>query len=93
MMDGEEKTTKYANGTNGENSGINRSMTPSWRAGVDLMSKNPETMCSDPTQDVTIRIPCALAERVAAYAKDHAGTLSSVVIEALDFFLRGQKSV
>ncbi|HSO62537.1 MAG TPA: hypothetical protein VLR50_16005 [Desulfobacterales bacterium] len=56
------------------------------------MNKNPETMCSDPTQDVTIRIPCVLAERVAAYAKDNAGTFSSVVIEALDFFLRGQKT-
>ena len=35
--------------------------------------------------------PCVLAERVAAYAKDNASTFSSVVIEALDFFLRGQK--
>jgi hypothetical protein len=68
-------------------------MTPSRHAGVDLMSKNPETMCSDPTQDVTICIPCALADRVAAYAKDNAGTFSSVVIEALDFFLRKQKQV
>jgi len=66
-------------------------MTPSWHAGVDLMKKNPETMCSDPTQEVIIRIPCVLAERVAAYAKDNASTFSSVVIEALDFFLRGQK--
>jgi len=57
------------------------------------MSKNQETMCSDPTQDVTIRIPCVLAERVAAYAKDTASTFSSVVIEALDFFLREQKPV
>jgi len=57
------------------------------------MKKNPETMCSDPTQEVIIRIPCVLAERVAAYAKDNASTFSSVVIEALDFFLRGQKLV
>jgi hypothetical protein len=57
------------------------------------MSKNSETMCSDPTQDVTICIPCTLADRVAAYAKDNAGTFSSVVIEALDFFLRKQKQV
>jgi hypothetical protein len=57
------------------------------------MSKNLETTCSDSTQDVTIRIPCALAARVAAYAKDNASTFSSVVIEALDFFLRGQKPV
>jgi predicted DNA-binding protein len=57
------------------------------------MSKSQETMCSDPTQDVTIRIPCVLAERVAAYAKDTASTFSSVVIEALDFFLREQKPV
>jgi len=68
-------------------------MTPSWHAGVDPMSKNLETTCSDSTQDVTIRIPCALAARVAAYAKDNASTFSSVVIEALDFFLRGQKPV
>ena len=57
------------------------------------MRKNPETICSDSTQNVTIRIPCVLAERVAAYAKDNNSTFSSVVIEALDFFLRGQKPV
>jgi hypothetical protein len=68
-------------------------MTPSPHAGVDPMNKHLETTCSDPTQDVTIRIPCVLAERVATYAKDNAGTFSSVVIEALDFFLRTQKPV
>ena len=57
------------------------------------MSKNMETMCPDPTQDVTICIPSVLAERVVAYAKDNASTFSSVVIEALDFFLRRQKPV
>ena len=57
------------------------------------MSKNPESICPDTTQDVTIHIPCSLAERVATYARDNASTFSSVVIEALDFFLRGQKPV
>jgi hypothetical protein len=44
--------------------------------------------CQDPTQEMTIRIPCVLAERVSAYARDNATTFSSVIVEALDFFLR-----
>jgi hypothetical protein len=44
--------------------------------------------CQDPTQEITIRIPCVLAERVSAYARDNANTFSSVIVEALDFFLR-----
>jgi predicted HicB family RNase H-like nuclease len=54
------------------------------------MSKPLADQCSDPTQDITIRIPCRLAERVAAFAADNNTSVASVVIEALDFFLREQ---
>jgi hypothetical protein len=52
------------------------------------MDKLPTNLCSNPTEEITIRIPCALAERIAAYAADNKSTPSSVIIEALDFFLR-----
>jgi hypothetical protein len=54
------------------------------------MSKRLEDLCADPAQDITIRIPCPLAERVAAFAADNQTSVASVVIEALDFFLREQ---
>jgi len=52
------------------------------------MDKSPKDLCSDPTEEITVHIPCALAERIAAYAADNQSTPSSVIIEALDFFLR-----
>jgi len=54
------------------------------------MSKPLDDVCSDPTQDITICIPCRLAERVAAFAADNHTSVASVVIEAIDFFLREQ---
>lgn len=52
------------------------------------MDKPPKDLCSDPTEEITITIPCALAERIAAYAAENRSTVSSVVVEALDYFLR-----
>jgi hypothetical protein len=54
------------------------------------MSKPLDVQCDDPTQDITIPIPCPLAERVAAFAADNHTSVASVVIEALDYFLREQ---
>jgi hypothetical protein len=54
------------------------------------MSKPLEDLCGDPAQEITIRIPCPLAERVAAFAADNRTSVASVVIEALDYFLREQ---
>jgi hypothetical protein len=47
--------------------------------------------CSDPTQELTIKIPCRLAKRVEAYATETGADLTGVVIEALDVFLRERK--
>jgi hypothetical protein len=57
------------------------------------MPKNTiRDQCADPTQKLTLEIPCRLAERVETYAKKTEASLENVVIEALDVFLRGQKN-
>jgi hypothetical protein len=56
--------------------------------GILGMQKTPEERCSDSTEEIVIRIPCALAERLSAYARENDSTVSGAAIEALDFFLR-----
>ena len=46
--------------------------------------------CKDPTQSITIELPCAMAERVLKIADEKETTLSNILIEALDSFLRKQ---
>ncbi len=43
---------------------------------------------SDPTQSLTIEIPSVLAERIDRYVKENGSTVTGVMIEALDTFLR-----
>jgi len=53
------------------------------------VSKDPVSdVCADITQELTIKLPCRLAERAEAYAKENGNTITGVVIEALDRFLR-----
>lgn len=47
--------------------------------------------CADDTKAITIRLPCQLAERAERYARENGNTVTGVVIEALDTFLRGEK--
>ena len=47
--------------------------------------------CSEETQKITIDLPCQLAERAERYARDNGNTVTGVVIEALDTFLRAKK--
>ena len=44
--------------------------------------------CKDPTQSITIELPCAMAERILKIADEKETTLSNILIEALDSFLR-----
>jgi hypothetical protein len=54
-----------------------------------MMTDNTITnQCADPTQTLTVEIPCALAARVERYAKETGSTVTGVLIEALDTFLR-----
>jgi hypothetical protein len=42
----------------------------------------------DNTQQITIHLPCRLAQRAEKYAIENGNTVTGVVIEALDTFLR-----
>ena len=46
--------------------------------------------CADPTQSITIELPCAMAERVLKLSEEKKTTFSNILIEALDSFLRKQ---
>ena len=55
-------------------------------------SENFKDQCSDLTKEFTVQIPCRLAERVEGFASANNTTITGVVIEALDTFLRIQKN-
>ena len=57
-----------------------------------MENKNFRDKCSDMTKEFNVQIPCRLAERVEAYASENNSDITLVVIEALDTFLRDQKS-
>ena len=47
--------------------------------------------CANPdNQTITIELPCEIAARVQKLAEESNTTLSSILIEALDSFLRHQ---
>ncbi len=47
-------------------------------------------ICTDDTQLITMQIPCRLVERTEKYANENGNTVTGVMIEALDAFLRAQ---
>ncbi|HUV77704.1 MAG TPA: hypothetical protein VMW06_06570 [Desulfobacterales bacterium] len=55
-----------------------------------MKNESFKDQCSDMTKAFRIEIPCKLAERVEAYTSANNTTHNSVVIEALDSFLRNQ---
>jgi len=55
-----------------------------------MNSHNFKEQCADPTQELKVNIPCRLAERIELYASKNKSTLTAVIIEALDIFLREQ---
>ena len=55
-------------------------------------NENFKDQCSDMTKEFNIQIPCRLAERVEAYASENNTTITGVVIEAPDTFLRERKN-
>ncbi|MEA1949254.1 MAG: hypothetical protein U9N83_18380 [Thermodesulfobacteriota bacterium] len=57
-----------------------------------MESENFKDQCSDLTKEFNIQIPCRLAERVEGFASTNNTTITGVVIEALDTFLREQKN-
>jgi hypothetical protein len=54
-----------------------------------MMTDNTiENQCTDPTQTLTLEIPCVLIARVERYARETGSIVTGVLIEALDKFLR-----
>jgi hypothetical protein len=53
-----------------------------------MTKETQENVCSDPTQSLTVELPCQLIERMERYAKENGATVDGVLIEALDSFLR-----
>jgi hypothetical protein len=56
-----------------------------------MPDRSDTVSCADDTQQFTIHLPCRLAQRAEKYAKDNGYTITGVVIEALDTFLRGRQ--
>lgn len=56
-----------------------------------MKDQPPAVACSDDTQQITLYLPCRLAERVEKYAKENGNSMTGVVIEALDLLLRSRK--
>jgi len=57
-----------------------------------MENKNFKDQCTDMTKEFNIQIPCRLAERVEAYSSENNTDITLIVIEALDTFLREQKT-
>ncbi len=67
-------------------------ITETERIVLKMDSENFKDQCSDLTKEFTVQIPCRLAERVESFASANNTTITSVVIEALDTFLRNHKN-
>ena len=52
------------------------------------MTEELKDQCQDPTETLTVELPCQMLERIEKYAKKHKTNLTGVLIEALDNLLR-----
>jgi hypothetical protein len=48
--------------------------------------------CSDHVTEYNIKIPCPLAARIETFANENNTSFATVIIEAIDTFLRKQKT-
>ena len=55
------------------------------------MSDELSDQCLDPTESLTVELPCRLIDRLKRYAQVHETSVSGLMIEALDSFLRQQE--
>jgi hypothetical protein len=54
----------------------------------NVMTEKFSDQCKDPTQSLTIELPCKMLERIERYAEENKTDIAGVLIEALDNFLR-----
>jgi hypothetical protein len=56
-----------------------------------MMTKEIKNECLEPTDSLTVELPCQMIERIERYAKKNKSNVSGVLLEALDAFLRNYK--
>ena len=52
------------------------------------MTEEFKDQCQDPTETLTVELPCQMLERIERYAKENKTSITGVMIEALDSLLR-----
>ena len=52
------------------------------------MTEKLKNQCQDPTESLTLQLPCQMVERIERYAKENGMDMQVVLIEAVDGFLR-----
>jgi hypothetical protein len=52
------------------------------------MTEELKNQCQDPTESLTIQLPCRMVDRIERYAKENGMDIQGVLIEAVDCFLR-----
>jgi len=52
------------------------------------MTEEIKNECIEPTDSLTVELPCQIIERIERYAKENESSMTGVLIEALDSFLR-----
>jgi len=55
------------------------------------MTEETKDQCQDPTQALTVELPCQMVERIERHAKNNETSVAGVLLEALDSFLRKQR--
>ncbi len=56
-----------------------------------MMTEEIKNECLEPTDSLTVELPCLMIERIEKYAKKNDSNVSGVLLEALDTFLRNYK--
>ncbi len=54
------------------------------------MAKKTKNECIELTDSLTIELPCQMIERIERYATKNGSSVSGVLLEALDTFLRNK---
>jgi len=55
------------------------------------MTEEIKNECLEPTDSLTVELPCQIIERIEKYVKKNESSVNGVLLEALDTFLRNQK--
>jgi predicted transcriptional regulator len=55
-----------------------------------IVTKEIKNECVEKTDTLTIELPCQMIERIEKYAQKHENSVSGILLEALDTFLRKQ---